>query len=183
MGLEKQSGKPIQTYGLSRPTNRGRLPLRGAVLLVDDEGAIREVMARKLEQRHPDLKIVEAANGRDALEKLEEVRDRFHRDPFLIILDLKMPIMDGWEFLEALYEEYEAKGTERRVPVIVLSSTSGDKGISLFGKSIQEGKCRYKPLVGVAKEGCVQPEKYSASGEKGLFEWVEHFLQENPCAE
>ena len=183
MGLERKSMESANAYGKPRPSKLARTPPRGAILLVDDEGVIREVMARKLELRHPDLKIVEAANGRDALEKLEEVRERFHRDPFLIILDLKMPIMDGWEFLEALYEEYEAKGTACRVPVIVLSSTSGDKGISLFGKSIQEGKCRYKPLVGVAKEGCVQPEKYSASGEKGLFEWVEHFLQENPCAE
>ena len=183
MGLEKQSGEPIRPYGMPHPSKQARIPPRGAVLVVDDEGVIREVMARKLEHLHPDLKIVEAANGRDALEKLAEVRGRFHRDPFLIILDLKMPVMDGWEFLEALYKDYEAKGTERRVPVIVLSSTGGDKGISLFGKSIHEGKCRYKPLVGVAKEGCVQPEKYSASGEKGLFEWVEHFLRENPCTE
>ena len=183
MGLEKQSGKPASSPGMTRSSKRMPMPPRGAVLLVDDEGVIREVMARKLEQRHPDLRIVEAANGRDALEKLREIRDQFHRDPYLIILDLKMPVMDGWEFLEALYRDYEAKGTEHRTPVIVLSSTSGNKGISLFGKSIHEGKCRYKPLVGVAKEGCVQPEKYSALGEKGVFEWAEHFLRENPCAE
>jgi CheY-like chemotaxis protein len=60
------------------------------VLIVDDDFRIRALMARLLETSG--FTAVEAANGKEALELLRE------RRPCVILLDLQMPIMDGWEF-------------------------------------------------------------------------------------
>jgi DNA-binding NarL/FixJ family response regulator len=68
-----------------KPTSRRR------VLLVDDNAAVRS-MVRRLFEWEPDFEISgEAADGRDAVEKVEILK------PDLIILDLTMPVMTGVE--------------------------------------------------------------------------------------
>jgi CheY-like chemotaxis protein len=66
---------------------------RGRVLVVDDDPAIREVVADILEMENYVVDL--AKDGRAALERLRE-----HR-PDVVLLDLMMPVMDGWQFLEA----------------------------------------------------------------------------------
>ena len=61
------------------------------VLLVDDYSAVRSLV-RQLFELEPDFEIVgEAENGRDAVEKAENLK------PDLIILDLSMPVMTGFD--------------------------------------------------------------------------------------
>jgi CheY-like chemotaxis protein len=67
---------------------------RKSVLIVDDDLDIREVLAETLEGRGFD--VATAANGLDALTVLRGSRVR----PSVILLDLMMPIMDGYAFLE-----------------------------------------------------------------------------------
>jgi CheY-like chemotaxis protein len=67
-----------------------------------------------------------------------------------------MPIMDGWEVVARLKEEYESKGRASGIPIIVLSSTSGEKSVAfVLKKSVHDSKSGYVPLVTVAKETCV----------------------------
>jgi CheY-like chemotaxis protein len=68
--------------------------MRKSVLIVDDDPDIREVLAETLEVRGFD--VVTAANGADALAVLRDISVR----PSVILLDLMMPIMDGYGFLE-----------------------------------------------------------------------------------
>ncbi len=82
-----------------------------AVLLVEDNDDVREMMALALQLAGHDVLL--ASNGRDALDKLKE-RPR----PCVILLDLMMPVMNGWEFREAL----RAEPALRDVPVIVVSA-------------------------------------------------------------
>jgi len=152
-------------------------PKSNTVLVVDDERAIRRRVARDLSQNAPNLVVVEAGNGREGLDKLEEIRTTHHRDPLFIVLDLNMPIMTGWEVIEALKKDYEAKGQTQGIPIIVLSSTTGESGVLFFRKSVHSGKSGYSPLVSVAKEACIDPTKYDAVGEKGLMAWMRHFLR------
>ena len=66
------------------------------VLVVDDADKIREVVRKLLEQAGHE--VVEAANGREALRVLYEVK------PDLVLLDVSMPDMDGWQALERIRE-------------------------------------------------------------------------------
>ena len=78
------------------------------VLAVDDDPSIRRMLGRALSSIYEI--VVLCADGEVAL---EEVR---RGNPDLILLDLKMPIVDGWQFLERL----EAEGVD--IPVIVMSA-------------------------------------------------------------
>jgi CheY-like chemotaxis protein len=62
------------------------------VLVVDDEADVRESIADALSGRGWD--VLEAGNGAEALEVLHETTT----PPDVILLDIMMPVMDGWEF-------------------------------------------------------------------------------------
>jgi len=81
-------------------------PDSNTVLLVDDEKAIRKKVARDVQSCAPNLVVYEAANGQEALDKLYQMRCEHYRDPLLIICDLQMPVMDGWEFIRSMYKDY-----------------------------------------------------------------------------
>jgi two-component system chemotaxis response regulator CheY len=79
------------------------------VLVVDDDPDILEALSEILEVEG--FEIRRAKNGQEALDKLGPP------PPQLILLDLMMPVMDGFEFAQRLRER-----GERGVPVIVLSA-------------------------------------------------------------
>ena len=82
----------------------------GRILVVDDNRLNRIKLARNLEQQGHVVSLAE--NGVEALEKLGE-------DPFdLILLDILMPEMDGFQVLERMNEDSEL----RAIPVIVISA-------------------------------------------------------------
>ena len=83
---------------------------RRTVLIVEDDDATREVMAKLM--RNEGWEVAEAANGRIALECLDEVK------PAIILLDLMMPEMDGFTFLDELRERELA----RDCPVLVVTA-------------------------------------------------------------
>ena len=146
------------------------------VLVVDDERAIRKVVSRGIKESDERITVFEAANGKMALEILDEIRTKFKHDPLFIVTDLNMPVMDGWEFIEHLRKENESKGQTQGTPIVVLSSTTGEKGHLLFRKSVHGTKSGYSPIITVAKEACISPRKYDAVGEKGLLAWIKYFV-------
>lgn len=151
-------------------------PGSNTVIIVDDERAIRRRVARDISKNDANMVIFEAGNGQEALDKLEEIRQTYKRDPILMVVDLNMPVMDGWTLIATLKKDYEARGESQGIPIIVLSSTAGEKGIAFFKKSVHHGKTGYAPLVNIAKESCIDPTKYDASGEKGLMAWLKYFM-------
>jgi len=151
-------------------------PNSNTVLLVDDERGIRMKVARDVRSFDPDIVVYEASNGQEALKKLDEIRKKYYRDPLFIVLDLHMPVVDGWEVISHLKKEYEQKGKTSGIPIIVLSSTTGEKGLFLKS-SIHDGRSGYTPLVSVAKEMCADKSHYDAVGQKGLMAWLEHFVK------
>ncbi|HEY9665996.1 MAG TPA: response regulator, partial [Coleofasciculaceae cyanobacterium] len=105
---------------LTKPLDRGRLSAilkkyrcdrpPCPILLVEDDAAIREMMRRTLEKEG--WTVTEAENGLIALELIEDNR------PELILLDLMMPKMDGFAFVN----ELQKNPSWRSIPVVVLTA-------------------------------------------------------------
>jgi PAS domain S-box-containing protein len=103
--------KPFDRDGLTAALRKYRLgPASRPVLIVEDDPTTRELMARLV--RDLGCPVREAGNGRAALECMGESL------PQLVLLDLMMPEMDGFQFLEAVCR----RADWREVPVIVLSA-------------------------------------------------------------
>jgi CheY-like chemotaxis protein len=84
------------------------------VLLAEDDACAREAIRVLLEREGLDVTV--AADGREALRLLRE-----NGPPHLVLLDLSMPDMDGWTFMEALTRQPTWLG----VPVVVLTGAAG----------------------------------------------------------
>jgi CheY-like chemotaxis protein len=85
---------------------------RGRILVVEDDGDIAHLLESILQLQGYEVAL--AANG---LEGLEHVSSHL---PDLILLDMKMPIMDGWEFAKAFREKHD-----HLVPIVVVTA-AGD---------------------------------------------------------
>jgi DNA-binding NarL/FixJ family response regulator len=103
-------GKQISSYRMA-----GLSPIR--ILAADDHPLIRAGLVNFL-ATEPELHVVaEAANGEEALEKYRELR------PDIVLMDLRMPVMDGVTATRAILDEFpDAK-------VIVLTTYAGDEDI------------------------------------------------------
>jgi CheY-like chemotaxis protein len=82
----------------------------GPVLVVDDDAAIRDAVRDVLESAG--IAVETASNGADALDKVSR------RRPRLVLLDMRMPVLDGWGFATALQE----RGL--RLPVVVMTAAA-----------------------------------------------------------
>lgn len=107
---------------------------RKPVLVVDDDPDILEVIRIALEAEG--FAVVLAANGREALSRLHE-----GMTPCVILLDLMMPVMDGWEF-----RDVQAKDPSfARIPVVVFSA-GGRQTVSAAAAALQATDYLTKPL-------------------------------------
>jgi len=110
LGATEYLVKPVDRDQLIRVLRQSIGSIGGRVLVVDDDADGRNAIRLALE--HVGWQITEAENGRVALECLTEQR------PDAILLDLMMPTMDGFEFLD----EIRQRGDWREVPIIVVTA-------------------------------------------------------------
>ena len=99
------------------------------VLIVDDNEADRYLLRRLLKKADVAGEFVEQEHGRDALEWLMESEGRRGGDtdpPLLIMVDINMPIMGGFGFLEKFGELREA-GKYRSAVLMMFSSSSHER--------------------------------------------------------
>jgi PAS domain S-box-containing protein len=107
--------KPIDRERLRRLLDRFRAPTRPTrVLIVEDDPYQRERMRGWIESQNAIVQ--QAANGKEALERLQESK------PDLILLDLMMPEMDGFQVVATLQKE----PAWRDIPVIVITALDLD---------------------------------------------------------
>lgn len=112
------------------------------ILVVDDDEPTRSALRGLLEARG--YLVATCANGREALDYLGE-----HPAPRLVLLDLMMPVMNGWETRDRMLAHPEW----RRIPVAILSAR-GDapralEFVAYIGKPIEFGR-----LFAVVTEYC-----------------------------
>ena len=96
----------------AEPAQSRHVPL---VMVVDDSLTMRKVTGRVLERHN--FEVVVARDGVEALERLEE------RVPDLMLLDIEMPRMDGYELATAMRADERFRG----VPIVMITSRTGEK--------------------------------------------------------
>jgi len=108
------------------------------ILLVDDEPDILEFLKYNLEQ--DEFEVLTSTNGRDALKKIAQ-------KPDLIVLDIMMPEMDGFE----LYQEINTNKDYKQIPIIFLTAKSGEtdeiKGLDLGASDYIQKPISPKKLI------------------------------------
>ena len=93
------------------------------ILVVEDDADVREAVIESL--LSVGYRVGWASNGSEALHKLRAMTPQ----PKLILLDLMMPVVDGWQFRE----EQLADPTIARVPVVAMTARREVQGLSVDG--------------------------------------------------
>jgi CheY-like chemotaxis protein len=113
------------------------------VLIVEDDADLREMMAQLLTLEG--YGTVTASNGREALRLLHEAAM-----PKVILLDLMMPVMDGWEFRR----QQQADATIAGLPVIVLSALDPNRASNLAASAFLKKPLDFDRLLQLVRNYC-----------------------------
>lgn len=95
------------------------------ILLIDDDEAVNFIHTRVIEKSECANKVAIARNGQEGIEFLTTMVDGKYPKPDLIFLDINMPIMNGWEFLDE-YENLEKEQKGRELIVMLTTSLNPD---------------------------------------------------------
>lgn len=104
------------------------------ILIADDDRTIRAVLKAALERHN--FQVISATNGREALDL------SFSQRPDLILLDVKMPIMDGFEAVQLMRQE----PATARIPVILLTAAARTPGDAAHGLNLGADDYLHKPF-------------------------------------
>ncbi|WP_312318028.1 Hpt domain-containing protein [Stenotrophomonas sp.] len=110
--VRRHQANPIRPVDTAAQASERQVPL---VMVVDDSLTMRKVTGRILERHN--FEVAVARDGIEALERLEE------RVPDLMLLDIEMPRMDGYELATTMRADPRYKD----VPIVMITSRSGDK--------------------------------------------------------
>lgn len=72
------------------------------ICIIDDDKIYQSLTKRLLMKFYPDVNVLQFFDGADAIEYIDYTIKNNEELPNVILLDINMPMMDGWEFLEAL---------------------------------------------------------------------------------
>jgi CheY-like chemotaxis protein len=112
------------------------------ILVVEDEADIRLALKEALEWKG--YRVVTASNGIEALDTLSRILR-----PCLILLDLMMPVMNGWEFSETL----RADKNFASIPIVVVSAYK-DRGCEIGAQGIIMKPVDLNILFSLVKKYC-----------------------------
>ena len=119
---------------------------RGRILVVEDEDVLRDAMGPLLEaQGH---QVAFAENGRAALAWLKT-----QPVPDLIVLDLRMPVMDGWEFRR--HQQGDSRLAD--IPVVVLSAFDHARTAEVRASAVLRKPLDFDQLLQLVRQYCPLP--------------------------
>ena len=111
LGATDYLTKPVDWNNLSKILKKHEIETDSqSILIVEDDEITRGMLTKSLETN--DFKVIVAKNGKEALQRVNKAK------PALILLDLMMPEMDGFEFAEKLREKKECLD----IPVVVITA-------------------------------------------------------------
>lgn len=116
------------------------------ILIIEDEADLRETMKDYLEISG--YSVTTAANGRDALIRMDEIGASC-----LILLDLMMPVMNGWQFLDRLRQDRHE--VLDRTPIVVVSAAADVSDVGRqYGCQVMKKPVDMFHLMSVVREHC-----------------------------
>lgn len=116
------------------------------ILVIEDDLDIRESLKDLLEMEG--FSALTAENGQEGLRILGEIAE-----PCLILLDLMMPVMNGWEFLEVL--KNEQRHVLATIPVVVTTGAADAGGVEQkYGCDVLKKPVDIGRLVALAQKHC-----------------------------
>jgi CheY-like chemotaxis protein len=99
------------------------------ILLAEDDPGHARLIEKNLRRANVTNRIDHVADGQQAVDYLfceGEYSDRKHPSPLLVLLDLNMPVLDGYQVLERMKSDERTK----RIPVIILTTTDDPREVS-----------------------------------------------------
>lgn len=117
------------------------------ILIIDDDDIYAELVSRALRKAAPHIQVVAAEDGQEGIETLTGKSAQPCERPLVILLDLNMPRMNGFEFLE----EIRADPTLRKNVVFVFTTSEADEDRERaydFGVAGYIAKSRVGPQMG-----------------------------------
>lgn len=144
--------------GKDRSPVEGTLMFRAVtrpILVVDDHDDTREMVSALLVEHG--LSVLQASNGKEALDLLVAAGAE---EPFLILLDLEMPVMTGWEFLRLVRNEYRLAC----IPVLVTSGSHAySDELSGVAGFLRKPYALDELLMTIGALGCARPARLTKS--------------------
>lgn len=115
------------------------------LLLVDDEPDIHLIIKISLSKSIDESYILESAmNGKQAIEKYQQLSEK-KQQPLLVLMDLKMPVMDGIEAIEKICEKYP-KATIYAFTAYG-NTSMGQKALEMGAKGIIDKSLSYDDVI------------------------------------
>lgn len=115
-----------------------------SILIVEDEKGIQEILKIALEMEG--YQVFTADNGKEGLDLLPKMVT-----PCLILLDLMMPVMNGWEFAEAISKDM----TLATIPMVIVTAY-GDRAEKIPSKGVLKKPIDLEALLKIVNEWCEQ---------------------------
>jgi CheY-like chemotaxis protein len=117
------------------------------VIIIDDDETSVFLTSIFIENLEMDIKIQVANNGNEGLELLENelFESNFAPNTFLILLDIKMPKMNGWQFLRA-FEDRFPEDLRKNVVIVMLTISEAEQDILKAVKSPLIQEFIHKPI-------------------------------------
>jgi CheY-like chemotaxis protein len=97
------------------------------VLCVDDDMVTLAIFKRILSKAQTIEKIETALNGQEALDLLLNMQQHQITLPDIILLDLNMPVLDGWGFVEKFQREFQSNKSDLKIMIVTSSIDPEDQ--------------------------------------------------------
>lgn len=109
-----------------------------SILLIDDDADCNFFHEKVIRKTDCTENIYITKNGREAIDFLKREEDGKYKNPDIIFLDINMPIMNGWEFME----EYQTLNEQQKAKIVIVMLTT-----SLNNNDLEKAK-NYKDIKG-----------------------------------
>jgi CheY-like chemotaxis protein len=114
------------------------------VFIIDDDPLLRLIVERMMDNMDKSLRFIPCENGKIGLDKLNDHFDK--SSEYIIILDLNMPVLDGWGFLDKF--QLNLNDTNENIILYILSSSTDERDIERAQQYDCVKKFYQKPLKG-----------------------------------